>query len=424
MLSRLVVIIFLFFIAGRAAADPVRGAYLARAADCQSCHTAKGGQAFAGGRGMRTPFGEIYTTNITPDIRTGIGAYSLHEFDRAVRHGAARDGHHLYPAMPYPSFRRLSDQDVADLYDYFIHEVTPVARTNTPTRLPFPLNLRWGLIFWNWLFKPHHVYTMNKTQDAQWNRGAYLVETLGHCGACHTPRGLFFEARGTTASASHFLTGGTLDYWHASNLRDRSKGPGSWRQADIAAFLKTGQSHGTIAFGSMAEVVENSTQYLTDADRAAIARYISDLPKVRQGHVTPAYRTAPTVEWPGAGRYAQMCAECHGVNGKGRTGVPDLAGNSVIQAPDGVSVVHMILKGGRAPRTVGGAPPKSMPGFEGALTDREIAELANFVRQNWGNRAPSINSAIVGHARLKLRRETATRIEELDAELSKGGMTF
>ncbi len=388
------------------AADPLRGEYLARAGDCMSCHTAPDHPAFSGGRGLKTPFGEIYATNITPDRDTGIGQYRLKDFDRAVRRGVARDGHHLYPGMPYPSFSRISDEDIADLYDYLMHSVAPIRQQNRKTHLPFPFNLRWGLIFWNWLFKPHSDFKVQEDQDVQWNRGAYLVETLGHCGSCHTPRGLFFEERGMTAKTSSFLTGGTLEYWHAPTLHGNTRnGPGDWSEAELAGFLKMGHSRRTIAFGSMAEVVEVSTQYLTDADRAAIARYVVTLPPRQAAYVAPPYRTAATQEWPGAGRYAQLCASCHGPAGEGKAGIPALAGNSALQAEDGVSVIHMILKGARGPQTLTGPKPAAMPGFEPDLTDREIAELATFVRQSWGNRAPAVTEAGVRRARQVLIKE-------------------
>lgn len=395
----------LLLVAGPAVADPVRGQYLARAADCQACHTVPGGQAYGGGLAMKTVFGEIVSTNITPDPDHGIGRYSLKDFDRAVRHGVAKGGHHLYPAMPYPSFARVSDQDVADLYDYFLHRVTPVAISPPKTHLPFPFNLRWFLIFWNWLFAPHTPFSADLNHDAAWNRGAYLVETLGHCGACHTPRGLAFQEHGLTPSSSRYLTGGTLEDWHAPSLRgDGRTGLGGWSEEELATFLGTGRAHGTMAFGSMSQVVTDSTQYLTDSDRAAIAHYLKDLPPGPLAYAPPPYATQDRQEWPGAGLYSQACASCHGIAGQGTGRAPRLAGNPAVQSADPSSVVHILLKGGRAPDQPG-TRPAIMPGFEPALNDREIAELATYVRQGWGNRAPSVSEAMVRDERRFLHAE-------------------
>ncbi len=395
----------LLLVAGPATADPVRGQYLAQAADCQACHTAPGGQAYGGGLAMKTAFGKIVSTNITPDPDHGIGRYSLNDFDRAIRRGVAKDGHHLYPAMPYPSFARLSHQDVADLYDYFRHGVAPVAASPPPTHLPFPFNLRWFLIFWDWLFAPHTPFHADIGHDAAWNRGAYLVETLGHCGACHTPRGPAFEERGLTLASGAYLSGGTLEDWHAPSLRgDARTGLGGWSEADIVTFLRTGRARGAMAFGSMSQVVTDSTQYLTDNDRASIAHYLKSLPRGPLSKTPPPYATQSRQEWPGAGLYAQDCASCHGAAGQGRGRAPRLAGNPAVQSPDPASVIHIVLKGGRAPVTPG-TGTAVMPGFEPALNDREVAELATYVRQGWGNRASSVSAATVRDERRFLRAE-------------------
>jgi len=391
-----------------AAADPVRGEYLARAADCASCHTQAGQPDYSGGRALLTPLGKIIATNITPDRDTGIGAYSLKDFDRAVRKGVAKDGHHLYPAMPYPSFARSSDQDIADLYDYFMRRVTPVRHIPPKTRLPFPFNLRWGLVFWNWLFRPHDGFMPRPQHDARWNRGAYLVETLGHCGGCHTPRGIAYQEVAMTAQKGRFLTGGTQEVWYAPTLRqDRDTGLAAWSEGDIAAFLGTGRARGFVAFGAMAEVVEKSTQYLTDGDRAAIAHYLKSLPQESRRRLAPAYATNMQ-ELPGAGLYAQTCAGCHGVNGEGRGRNPVLAGNPALLAGDPSSVVHMILKGRRAPALRPGTG-QVMPGFELLLSDQQVAEVASYVRQAFGNHAMAVDPGRVRDARKTLKNEPVTK---------------
>jgi len=403
------VLLALVLVALPARADVARGQYLALAGDCKSCHTRLGRPAFGGGRELKTPFGAIYATNISPDRTYGIGAYSLADFDRAVRHGVARDGHHLYPAMPYPSFRQMSDQDLRDLYDYFLHGVPPVHEAGPKTNLPFPFNQRWLLMFWNWIFKPHRLFSAQPQHDAAWNRGAYLVETLGHCGACHTPRGLAYEERGMSATSATYLTGGTLEFWRAPTLRESPRsGLADWSEPQIAAFLKTGRTRNVMAFGAMSEVVEASTQYLTDSDRAAVAHYLKSLPP-GHGTLSPDY-IATDKELPGAGRYAQYCGGCHGADGRGRPDVPALAGNPAVLTNDGASVVHMVLKGGRAPITPAAPEPAVMPGFEPRLNDREIAEVASYVRQAFGNHAPNVSPDTVNRARRTLRQDPVARL--------------
>lgn len=310
-------------------AQIARGAYLAKAADCAGCHTAPprvthpgaaptATPAFAGGLGMVSPFGTIYSSNITPDPRSGIGRYSYDDFARAVREGVAPGGKRLYPAMPYPSFAKIDDADMHSLYAYFMHGVQPVAAPAPATRLPFPFNQRWALAVWNWAFAPSGPFKPEPTRDAQWNRGAYLAQSLGHCGACHTPRGAAYEERGYSEADPLFLTGGTNDHWFAPNLTgDPGSGLGRHSAADIAAFLKHGHGGGLIAFGSMVQVVEDSTQYLRDADLAALAAYLKSLPpRAPSGHFNERSRAARQsvqalktgdVERPGAGLYA-ACA--------------------------------------------------------------------------------------------------------------------
>jgi mono/diheme cytochrome c family protein len=257
-----------------------RGDYLAKAGDCAGCHTApKGGAPFAGGLGMASPFGTIYTSNITPDKQQGIGNYSYEDFARTLRQGAAPGGKHLYPAMPYPSFSKINDNDMRALYAYFMRGVAPVATTPPPTRLPFPFSQRWAMIFWNLAFSPEGVYVPRGDRDTQWNRGAYLVQSLGHCGACHTPRGVAYEEHGYTESSGRYLSGGVNDHWFAPNLTgDAGSGLGRVNEDQIAAFLKSGHGGGLVTFGSMVQVVEDSMQYMSDDDLRATG---STCPTVR-----------------------------------------------------------------------------------------------------------------------------------------------
>ena len=254
-----------------------QGEYLARAGDCVACHTAKGGKPFAGGLAMETPIGTIYSTNITPD-KNGIGSYSFEDFDKAVRHGVAQNGSTLYPAMPYPSYARVNEADMRALYAYFMKGVKPVEQANQEADIPWPLSMRWPLAIWRWLFAPAvEDFKPDAGKDVVLNRGAYLVEGLGHCGACHTPRALTMQEKALNASDSPaFLSGSApLEGWIAKNLRgDHKDGLGSWSEDQLVQFLKTGRSDRSAVFGGMSDVIVHSMQYMSDEDLTAIARYL------------------------------------------------------------------------------------------------------------------------------------------------------
>lgn len=273
-----------------ATSDPklvARGEYLAKAGDCSACHDAADHTPLGGGLPVNSPFGPIYASNITPDPTFGIGRYSLKEFSDALRYGKRRDGERLYPAMPYASFAKMNDADVTALYAYLMHGVTPAAKRAPRTHLPFPFNQRWGMLFWTFAFGNRDEFSPDPKQSAQWNRGAYLVQGLGHCGACHTPRGPAYNELGYSEASPLYLTGGVVDHWLAPNLTgDRGSGLGRWSRQDIVNFLRTGHGAGTIAFGAMAPAVEDSTQYLTDLDLNAIGEYLKSLPRSK--------RTVPT----------------------------------------------------------------------------------------------------------------------------------
>lgn len=409
------------------AAEIARGAYLAKAADCAGCHTAaprvtQPGVApvlappFAGGLGMASPFGTIYSSNITPDPHVGIGGYTYDDFARALREGVAPGGKRLYPAMPYPSFAKISDEDLRALYAYFMHGVQPVAVAAPETRLPFPFSQRWALMFWDWAFVPSGPFKPEAGRDAQWNRGAYLVQSLGHCGACHTPRGPAYEERGYTESSTVYLTGGTNDHWFAPNLTaDPGSGLGRSAPADIAAFLKQGHGGGLITFGSMVQVVEDSTQYLSDADLAAIAAYLKSLPPRAQsglfnGRSRAAQQTAQAlktgdVEHPGAGIYATYCARCHQADGAGvPRKYPRLAGNPAVLSASSASLVRLLVEGGGSPHTEDGPEPRKMPSFAGKLDDDEMAHVLTFIRNTWGNAAAPVTAHDVSSVRGALHK--------------------
>lgn len=385
------------------------GEYLARLGNCVVCHTAPGGKPFAGGLKMSTPVGVIYTTNITPDQATGIGNYSLEEFGRAVRQGIAKDGRHLYPAMPYPSYAKVGDDDIQNLYEFFINSVTPVDQPNRPNDLHWPLNMRWPLALWNTLMTGSGTYKPNPRHDADWNRGAYIVQGLGHCGACHTPRGWAFQEKALDQSKKGYLTGGELDNWSAVNLTgDSNTGLGRWTEADIADFLKTGRNSRAAAFGTMTDTINYSTQEMTDADRAAIAKYLKSLPPAVDGN-QPAYAynsktadalNAPDATQPGAAIYLLRCEACHARDGQGRhPSLPTLAGNPVVLDRDPSSLINIVLNGSTR-LVVGGVPDiYRMAPFRAVLSDENIAQVVSYIRSAWGNDAPSVLDVQVGKVR-------------------------
>jgi len=393
------------------------GEYLARAGDCVACHSVPGGMAFAGGLKMGSPLGAIYSTNITPDPETGIGNYTLEDFDRALRQGVAKDGHRLYPAMPYPSYAKLTDADVKALYDFFMKDVPAVRQANKANEIPPLLSFRWPLALWNLVFTTSGSYVAKPEHDAVWNRGAYLVQGLGHCGACHTPRGVAWQEKALDESNANYLSGALLDAWLAANLRgDARTGLGQWSEADLAEFLKTGHNRDGTAFGSMIDVVNNSTPYLSDSDIDAIAVYLKSLPATSTQQ-TVAYDDATTValrgghaSQPGAAVYTGTCANCHGLDAKGFTPyIPALAGNPIVLDNDPSSLINLVLNGSN-PLVVKGTPDAyRMPQFRLQFSDQDIADVVTFIRNGWGNQAPAITAAQVAGLR-KTTDPTSDRV--------------
>jgi alcohol dehydrogenase (quinone), cytochrome c subunit len=386
-----------------------RGAYLAKAGDCIACHTAPRGKPMSGGLPMMTPLGAIYTTNITPDPDTGIGRYTEEDFARAMRQGVAKDGHNLYPAMPYPSYAKIGDDDMHALYAYFMHGVAPVMQANRESDIKWPMNMRWPLKLWNMVFLDKGVYQAKPGKDIAWNRGAYLIQGLGHCGSCHTPRGIAFQEKGLDETSNTFLTGGLLDNWFASNLtNEHNTGLGRWSEADVATFLKTGANAHASAFGAMTSVINNSTQALTDDDVAAMARYLKSLPAAG-GNGNPPYSydkaTKVSLQHPaasdaGARVYMAFCMHCHGADGRGFAPMlAPLAGNPNVLEKDPSSLINVTLNGTDDLVIQGVPAPYPMPHYAPVLNDRQIADVLTFVRGSWNNNTPPVSEQDVGKLR-------------------------
>lgn len=399
------------FEAEQASFDPAlvsRGEYVARLGDCIACHSLPDGKPFAGGLEMATPLGAIHATNVTPDPATGIGAYSLADFDRAVRHGVAPGGRRLYPAMPYPSYAKLSDDDVRALYAFFMKGVQPAQQANIPSDIPWPLNLRWPIALWNGLFTVPTPYLAKAGQDALWNRGAYIVQGPGHCGSCHTPRGLAFNEKALDESGKPFLAGALLDGWYAPSLRDDpNTGLGRWSEGEIVQFLKHGRNPHAVVYGSMTEAFNNSTQFMNDDDLAAIARYLKTLPGDPQRDGAPwQYQAVSADEHLGSsgGRtYVTRCATCHGLDGKGQAEwMPPLAGATSALAKEDASAINITLNGSQRIVAAGLPDAYRMPAFREQLSDQDIADVLSFVRSTWGNQGGAVDARAVG----KLREHT------------------
>nr|WP_314539195.1 c-type cytochrome [uncultured Massilia sp.] len=395
-----------------------RGAYLARAGDCVACHTAVGGKPFAGGLPMATPIGTVYSSNITPDRTHGIGAYTLDDFDQALRHGVRKDGATLYPAMPYPSYAQLRPADVQALYAYFMHGVQAQPTPNRAVDIPWPLSMRWPLRAWRAAFAPSvapaaPAATPSAATD-RIARGRYLVEGLGHCGACHTPRAMTLQEKALGDTSSDFLAGGIVDGYLASNLRgDLRDGLGAWSEQDIVQFLKSGRNGHSAAFGGMADVVANSTQHLSDADLPAIAGYLKTLKPVQTQQAAPAYSNVTyqalrtgTDRSAGALDFLNNCAACHRTSGKGyHETFPALALSPTVNASDPSSLISIVLQGGTMPGTTTAPTEFAMPAFGTRLSDAEVASVLTFVRSSWGNNAPAVTPSMVAKVRKALPKK-------------------
>lgn len=389
-----------------------RGRYLAQLGDCVACHTSGNEAPMAGGRALETPFGKLYSTNITPDKETGIGNYSFAQFDRAMRQGVAADGHNLYPAMPYPSYAKMTREDMQALYAYLMEGLAPVRMQNKPDEMSWPFSMRWGLAIWNWLFLDDAPFQPDGSKDETWNRGAYLVQGLGHCGACHTPRGIAFQEKAMSeagSSGDYFLAGETVEHWRALSLRNL------WTVEDTALFLKTGQNRFAAASGNMIEVIMHSTQHFKDADLLAVATYLKSLPPGPHDKPMPAGVPQPVQQARvpdnlfnsrGGLGYIQFCGDCHRADGGGVDKVfPTLAGNPTVRSQDPATLVHILLTGGETAATAAHPRVFVMPAFA-RLGDQELAEILSFVRASWGDGAPPVDAATVARMRAALDPKT------------------
>ena len=375
-----------------------RGAYLAKAADCMACHTTRGGAAFAGGRALQTPFGNVMSPNITPDKETGIGNWSADDFWNALHNGKAKDGRLLYPAFPYTNYTSMTRDDSDALYAYF-QSLAPVKQASQPHSLRFPYNQQAMLAVWRALYFRPAVYTPDAGKSAEWNRGAYLVQGPGHCIACHSER----NALGASDKG---LSGGLIPVlgWYAPSLTsDREAGLGDWEVKDITDLLKTGVSQRATVFGPMAEVVRESLQHLSDEDARAMAVYLKSLPN-ESGSREPYERSkepeAAAFLAAGEKIYSKACVDCHGEKGEGiAPHYPPLAGNRALTMDEAVNPIRIVLNGGFAPGTAGNPRPYGMPPFSHSLNDVEVAQVVSYLRAAWGNNAPPVESTTVNRYR-------------------------
>jgi mono/diheme cytochrome c family protein len=366
------------------------GEYVAKAADCAACHTSPQGATLAGGVRFATPVGEIYSTNITPDIQHGIGGYSFEEFDKAMREGIAKDGHALYPAMPYTSYVKMSGKDMRALYNYLMKEVKSQPVANRENDISWPMSMRWPLRVWNSAFLEDGEFIPQADKSAQWNRGAYLVQGAGHCGACHTPRGWAQQEKAVDEKDMAFLSGGELDGWSAPSLRGLKIS-----QPELVTLLKTGRNTHDAVSGPMGEVITNSTQFMTDDDLNSMAVYLLSL----KAEAQPAPAKKAVATEAGQQTFMRYCSTCHGVKGDGKdSAIPALAGNLTVNAENPQTLLRVILYGAQTPVTAEHMS-NTMPGYGWTLTDQQAADLTNTLRASWGNQAAEVTPGEVAKAR-------------------------
>jgi mono/diheme cytochrome c family protein len=391
------------------AAGMSHGEYVARLGNCVACHTVEDGDPLAGGLKMAVPMlGAIYTTNITPDPVHGIGGYSFEEFDKAMRVGVTKGRHRMYPAMPYTSYAKMSEQDMRALYDFIMNEVEPSDQPNLPSEITGIKSQRWPLAVWNMLAHDDEPYEFKSDMAESWNRGAYIIQGLGHCGACHTPRGLLMQEKALDESDNDYLAGAELDHWFASALNGNvNSGLGRMSADDIAEFLGSGHNSFGTAFGTMVEVINNSTAHFSEYDLNSMAEYLKSLDPVIDE--SPAWThqsgdaermAALDFSVSGSQTYYEYCSNCHVTDGTGYYPYqPPLAGNPVIMDVDPSSLISITLNGSLRVIAEEGPDVNDMPYFRELLTDQEVADTLTFIRSAWGNNASAVTAEQVATIR-------------------------
>jgi mono/diheme cytochrome c family protein len=365
-----------------------RGAYLARAGNCAACHTARGGQPYAGGPGIETPFGTVYASNLTPDPANGVGSWSAAHFWRAMHNGRSRDGRLLYPAFPYPNFTVITREDSDSLYAY-LRSLAPVAQPNRAHALRFPYNSQLSLAVWRALFFRPGSHETDPSRTAEWNRGSYLVHGLGHCNACHGGRNVLGATTGRLELGGGLIP---MQSWYApSLLSPREAGVAGWGPSEVVALLKNGVAPKGSVLGPMAEVVYRSTQYLNDDDLQAMAVYLRELPQLRPPVDEEIKKRDPDLMQRGSRLYDRHCAQCHGDRGEGAPGIyPALAGNRAVTMDAPANVVRIVVHGGYLPATAGNPRPFGMPPFSHQFDDNDVAAVLSYIRGSWGNNAAMV----------------------------------
>lgn len=376
-----------------------RGRYLTVVGDCAACHTAEGGKALAGGRPVETPFGMLRAPNITPDKETGIGAWTDAQFIDAMTEGMAPHGVHLYPAMPFPYFASVTRKDLLAIRAY-LATVPAVRHPVQVNQLPFPFDIRASMIAWDTLFFHPEPFRPRPDKSTAWNRGAYLVQGLMHCGTCHTPKNFL----GADDNGRR-LRGYVVQRWFAPDLTPNGRrGIGGWSEGDLVAYLKTGHNRFADATGPMADEIRDSSSKMTDSDLRAVATYLKDQPRPAEPHPASVAASDPTMKM-GAAIYRDECSACHTPSGHGIEGMfPSLAGSPAVQSADPTSLIHIVLRGSRSVATPGATTATAMPPFGWLLNDAQVAAVTTYVRNAWGNAARPVDAGRVAALRADLAR--------------------
>lgn len=377
-----------------------RGAYLARLGNCAGCHTSTPGKPFAGGRAIETPFGKIYSTNLTPHPETGLGKWTADEFYRAMHSGISKNGDYLYPAFPYTEYTKMSRAEVNDLFAY-LKRLPAVAGHTPPPDLSFPFNQRPLLAVWRALYFKEGEYSANSKESAEWNRGSYLVNGPGHCAACHTPRNALGGFKGKINLSGANIPG--LNWFAPALNGHTTHGMGKWTENEIAQYLQTGANQYAAAYGPMSEVIAHSLQFATPQDTQAIAVYLKSLPAQQNPEQAPANldkRSLQALIGSGEAIYKNTCANCHGIQGEGKPGqFPALANNANVIAPSPVNSIRMVLNGGYSPSTQGVPYPHGMPPYRTELSNTDVAAVLTYIRKSWGNQTSGVTATEVDKLR-------------------------